>query len=129
MLKKSLGGFSLLMFVFAFATPLLVLTPPAASDDNYTYSQPYTAYYHCPDGTLLYTETGTTSNTVTQNHPPDEIVEEYECWPIYYDWEEERWVEECGWVEYSLHTSHDMTYVYNSNPVYYYYTINSSACR
>ena len=129
MLRKSLGGFSLLIFVFAFAVPLLVLTNPAVGSDNYTFTQPYTKYYTCPDGTIAYTETGTTTNTATVDHPPDRVSYEYGCWPLYYDYEADKWIEECGNVEVSEHTSHGMTYVYNSNRVYYYYRARLTACR
>jgi len=129
MLKKISWGFSLLIFVFAFAAPLLVPTNPAVGSANYTFTQPYTKYYTCPDGRIAYTETGTTTNTATVNHPSDQVFYEYDCWPLYYDYEEEKWVEECGNVEVYKHTSHGMTYVYNSNRVYYYSNARLTACR
>ena len=70
MLKKCFTGFSLLVFVFTAAVPLLFPTNQVIADANYQYSQPYTAYYYCPDGTLLYTTTGTTTNSVSIDHPP-----------------------------------------------------------
>lgn len=128
MLKKYLGGFSLLIFVFAFAAPLCVLTPPAASSDNYTFTQPYTAYYYCDDGTLLYTTTGTSTNTETVDHPEEtcEIVGNV-YWHYY---QEGRLIDtikepriECE------HTDHGMTYVYNSNRVSYTRSASERACR
>ena len=115
MLKKSLEVLSLLMFVFAFAVPLLVLTNPAVGSDNYTITQPYTAYYYCADGTLLYTSTGTSSNTATVNHPEDL------CY-IERDEAGERWI-------VCYHRPHGMTYVYNSNEVSYIRSASAEACR
>ncbi len=129
MLKQSLGGFSLLIFVFAFAAPLLVLTNRVEASDNYTFTQPYTKYYTCPDGRIVDTESGTTTNTATVNHPSDRVFYEYRCWPLYYDYAAEKWIYECGNVEVSEHTSHGMTYVYNSNRVYYYHRARLTACR
>ena len=125
MLKEFFGILSFLMFVCAFAVPLLVLTDPAVGDDNYTITQPYTAYYTCPDGTLLYTRTGTSSNTSTVNHPAD-ILEEYlHCY------EEQWWPFDtvCETAYRYVHASHGMTYVYNASRVYYYYDASPEACR
>lgn len=124
MLKKSLGVLSLMIFVFAFAAPLLLLTPPAAGSDNYTYHQPYTKYFYCPDGSVLYTISGTTVSTATVDHP-----EEY-CYIYGYD---------CGfdpdigyvckpqWI--CKHTDHGMTHVYPTNEVSYRRDASPRACR
>ena len=128
MLKKYLGGFSLLIFVFAFAAPLCVLTPPAASDDNYTFTQPYTAYYYCDDGTLLYTTTGTSTNTAKVDHPDDDCswYVSYVPGPAKAEGDihvKVRYFERCE------HVDHGMTYVYNSNRVSYTRSASERACR
>ncbi len=129
MLKKSFTGFSLLVFVFTAAIPLLFLTNRVIADANYQYSQPYTAYYYCPDGTLLYTTTGTTTNSASSGHPADteKVIEVcgYD-WPYGYPGPRV-WV--CEDVTVYEHTSHDTTYVYNSNEVTYTYSASAESCR
>ena len=128
MLKKSFAGFSLLIFVFAFATPLLFLINRVEADANYTFTQPYTAYYYCADGTLLYTNTGTTTNTAEVDHPEDtcEVVGTI-YWHIYQEGKYLETIEEPN-IECE-HTDHGMTYVYNSNEVSYIYSASTGACR
>ena len=129
MLKKCFTGFSLLVFVFTAAVPLLFPTNQVIADANYQYSQPYTAYYYCPDGTLLYTTTGTTTNSTSVDHPPDTEKTIEVCgydWPYGYPGPKV-WV--CEDVTIYEHTSHGTTYVYNSNEVTYTRSASEEACR
>lgn len=123
-MKKSLGVLSLIIFVFAFAGPLLLLTPPAAGTDNYTYHQPYTKYFYCPDGTVLYTISGTTVSTATVDHPENYVyIYGYDC----------GFDPELGYVckpqRISAHTDHEMTHIYPTNEVKYRRDASPRACR
>ena len=56
-------SFSLLTLICVSAVLLFSLTHRVEGDANYTFQQPYTKYYFCEDGTLLYTRSGVTTNT------------------------------------------------------------------
>lgn len=124
MLKKTLGVLSLMIFIFAIAAPLLVLTPPAAGSDNLTITQPYTKYFYCPDGTLLYTITGTNTSTASVDHPEETCyISGYDC----------GFDPDIGYVckpqWYCAHTDHDMSYIHNPNEASYIRDASPEACR
>ncbi len=91
MFKKILGGFSVLLFVFAFVMPLLVTTSTAYSTPNKRVFYRCEVTTVCPDGTVLSRYTEWRSMLVTDsNHPPDgefcyDTGQGIQCDPVHTD--------------------------------------------
>ena len=72
MLKKILGGFSVLLLVFAIVMPLLVTTNTAYSTPNKMVIYYVITSLVCPDGSIIGSYSEWRSMLVTDsNHPPD----------------------------------------------------------
>ncbi len=79
MLKKSLGGLSIFVFVFMFTAYPLIVINIADATDNVTYDRSHTIYYVCPDGGVGYSSTNECITEDEYNHPPDiQILTGYE---------------------------------------------------
>ena len=82
MLKKSLGGFSLLIFVFMFTAYPLIVVNIADATPNVTYDRSHTVYYVCPDGGIGHSYTNECITEDEYNHPPNvEVLKGYEPEP------------------------------------------------
>ena len=102
MLKKSLGGLSLFVFVYMFAAYPLIVVKTADADNNVVYDRSHTVYYMCTNGGgLAYSVTYENKTGEEYNHPADTWVL---TWKVedgtgfrYQHWDQE-------------HTFHNVTY-------------------
>ena len=102
MLKKSLGGLSLFVFVFMFTAYPLIVVKTADATNNVIYDRSHTMYYMCTNGGgLAYSVTHENKTGNEYNHPSDTPVLTWKVEPgtgfRYQVWEDE-------------HTDHNTTY-------------------
>lgn len=115
MLKKILGGFSVLLLVFVIVMPLLVTTNTAYSTPNKTVFYRVLVKLVCPDGQVIGSYSEWRSMSVTDsNHPPDgefcyDTGQGIQCDPV--------------------HTDHGTTYVFNSGVTVINKPVSARACR
>ena len=119
MSKKILGGLFLLIFVFAFAMPLLVITDTASSDDNRVDYYLYRVHAVCPDGSVMGSYDEWRSSSWTDDNHPDPNCDYWE----FGDPDDPYWEFAC------LHVSHDTTYRVYDTPTDTYTYISEAACR
>ena len=115
MLKKILGGFSVLLLVFAIVMPLLVITDTAYSTPNKRVFYRCEITTVCPDGSILSSYSEWRSMLVTDsNHPPD--------WKFCFDAGQ-------GIQCHYHHTEHWITYVINQGVTLITRYASERACR
>lgn len=115
MLKKILGGFSVLLLVFAIVIPLLVITNTAYSTPNKTIFYRVLIKLTCPNGDVIGSYSEWRSMSVTDsNHPPD--------WDFCFDAGQEI-------VCHPQHTNHGTTIVFNSGLTVINKPMSARACR
>ena len=124
MLKKILGGLSLLTFVVAFTMPLLVTTNTANSDDNRVDYYLYRVHLTCPDGSVIgsYDEWRSVSWT-GDDHPPNN------CGYWEFDNLETEDPDDTYWEFACLHVSHWTTYRVYDTPTNTNVDVSERACR
>ena len=70
MLKKYLGGLTLLIFTFTFAVPSFVAVNTVDAGYTNIYRQNWRTEFFCPDGTYATSSSGYKDlNSYNQNHP------------------------------------------------------------
>ena len=109
MLKKYVGGLTLLVFTFTFVIPLLVGVNTADAGPTIVFTQDWLTEFFCPDGTYATHSDGRHVNEFYTNHP------EEDCW-----WEDTGHEPWCFiWcigkheVYICQHAKHDTTYHHN----------------
>lgn len=127
MLKKHLGGLTLLAFVFTFAGTLFLKVNPANADATLIVYQPVTTYYYqC--GVLQSSSSSTETYSYDFDHPEDSLnsreVQVYRVNAIGIG----EWVWEI--VTELSHTSHSVETRYNNSTVVYHVeVVSEAACR
>ena len=102
MLKKSLGGLSLFVFVFMFTAYPLIVVKTADAGHNVVYDRTHTVYYVCANGGgEAYSVTYENRIEESYNHPPTTPVLTWKVEPGT-GFRYQVWVDE--------HTSHNVTY-------------------
>ena len=115
MFRKILGGFSVLLLVFAIVMPLLVTTNTAYSTPNKTIFYYVTVKLTCPNGDVIGSYSEWRSMSVTDdNHPPD--------WEFCFDAGQ-------GIVCHPQHTNHGITTVINNGVTVINKPVGERACR
>lgn len=119
MLKKILGGLSLLIFTLAFTMPLLVITNTANSEGNRVDYYLYRVHMVCPDGSVIgsYDEWRSSSWT-DSDHPPDNCG--------YWNFGDDN---NPDWQFACLHVDHGYTYRVYDTPTDTYTYMSEEACR
>ena len=115
MLKKILGGFSVLLLVFAIVMPLLVTTNTAYSTPNKKVLYRVIVKLVCPDGSVIGSYSEWRSMLVTDSNHPDD-------WEFCYDTGQ-------GIKCDPVHTSHGITLVINRGVTVINKPISARACR
>ncbi len=115
MFRKILGGFSVLLLVFAIVMPLLVTTNTAYSTPNKQVLYRVLIKLTCPDGSIIGSYSEWRSMLVTDdNHPPD--------WEFCFESGQ-------GKVCHPQHTNHDITLVINRGLTVINKPMSARACR
>lgn len=117
MLKKSLGGLTLLVFTFTFAVPLFVGVNTANATPTIVHTQNWRTDFFCPDGTYATSSSGTHESTYYHGHPEDDC-----------DW---TYTEDSPYLTWlCAHTDHETTYHHNDTLDYTTVTLwsNSNYC-
>lgn len=128
MLKKMLGGFSLLIFVLTFIMPLLIIPNTANSTDNRVDFYLYRIRLVCADGQVIgsYDEWRSVSWTDESTHPGDYCHWVEFCYSV---WKDGRWQEECEDIWVCDHRDHNITYRLYDTPTYVDKPMSERACR
>jgi len=69
MLKKYVGGLTLLIFTFTFVVPLLIGVNTADAGPTIVIKQRWMTEFVCPDGTYATESSGTHESESYSNHP------------------------------------------------------------
>lgn len=77
MLKKYVGGLTLLVFTFTFVVPLLIGVNTADAGPTLVITQDWMTEFVCPDGTYATESSGTHRSESYDGPPDDECHWEY----------------------------------------------------
>ena len=118
MLKKYVGGLTLLVFTFTFVVPLLIGVSTADADPTLIITQDWVTEFVCPDGTYATRSKGQHRTESYTNHPEDECEMELHRDPthpwcfIVFGFCNDLWVEVCEHVEHETTELHNETLDY-----------------
>lgn len=127
MLKKYVGGLTLLVFTFTFVVPLLIGVNTADAGPTLIITQNWLTEFVCPDGTYATESSGQHRTESYSNHPEDDCRLEYhehnEFCII--------WCFKSGWTEVCDHVDHETTKLHNETLDYTKVTLwnNRNYCQ